>query len=79
MCGLVTGPANLCPHRALQDNECQVCECVMKFTNSEKKHIVRDHSEVPHLQSSIMSANMKNFEAQKSQKSGANDRRQQDI
>ena len=54
-------------HGALQENECKVCECVMKFNNIGKDHKVWNHSKVPRHQNSNESANMEHFAAQKSQ------------
>ena len=44
-------------HDALQNNECNVCECTMKFEKSGKEHIVWDHIKGPRHQVRQMSAN----------------------
>ena len=54
-------------HGALQENECKVCECIMKFNNIGKDHIVWNHSKVPRHQNSNESANMEHLAMQKSQ------------
>ena len=58
-------------HDALQNNECNVCECTMKFEKSGKEHIVWDYIKGPRHQVRQMSANTEYLPRKNHRKSSA--------